>query len=67
MTAAVPARPASAGATGGSAALRAIEAIRVLAMLRRRREDGDPAFRDRCRSEVWELPLAEVQFCTPAA
>ncbi len=38
-----------------------IEGIRVLAILRRHRDDGDPAFRDRCRSECWEVPLVEVR------
>jgi ATP-dependent DNA helicase RecQ len=35
-------------------------AIRIVAMLQRRRTDGDPAYRDTCRCEVWELPLAEL-------
>ena len=30
-------------------------------MIRRRREDGDPAFRDACCSEAWEFPLVEIQ------
>jgi ATP-dependent DNA helicase RecQ len=37
-----------------------VEAIRIVAMLQRRRTDGDPAYRDTCRCEVWELPLAEL-------
>ena len=42
-----------------------IEGIRVLAILRRQRDDGDPAFRARCRSDSWEIPLAEVRVGGP--
>jgi ATP-dependent DNA helicase RecQ len=38
-----------------------IEAVKVVALLRRRREDGNPDFRERYRSEAWELPLAEIR------
>jgi ATP-dependent DNA helicase RecQ len=38
-----------------------IEAVRVVAMVRRWREDGDPAFRERCRAGIWEVPLVEVR------
>jgi ATP-dependent DNA helicase RecQ len=34
--------------------------IRVVAMLRRNREDGDPKYRDILQSETWEVPLVEV-------
>jgi ATP-dependent DNA helicase RecQ len=37
-----------------------IEAVKIVALMRRRREDGDPAFQDRCRAETWEVPLVEV-------
>jgi hypothetical protein len=37
-----------------------IEAVKIVALMRRRREDGDPAFRDHCRAETWEAPLVEV-------
>jgi len=38
-----------------------IDAVKIVALLRRRREDGDPADRGRLRSENWEPPLVEVQ------
>ena len=44
-----------------SGILARIEAIKVVALLRRRREDGGPAWRGTYRSEVWELPLVEVR------
>ena len=34
--------------------------IRVLALRRRQREDGDPRYRETCRSEVCEVPPAEI-------
>jgi len=37
-----------------------IETIRVLAMIQRYREDGDAKFRNRYRTEVWEVPMVEV-------
>jgi ATP-dependent DNA helicase RecQ len=37
-----------------------IESARILAMLRRRRTDGDPAYRDAYRCETWEYPLVEL-------
>ncbi len=33
---------------------------RVVAMVQRRRDDGDVAYRDRCRCEAWEVPLVEL-------
>ncbi len=39
-----------------------IEEIRVVAMLRRERTDEQPAFRDRCRCERWEVPLVELVY-----
>ena len=33
---------------------------RVVAMVRRRRDDGDEAYRDRYRCEAWEVPLVEL-------
>jgi ATP-dependent DNA helicase RecQ len=38
-----------------------VEGIKVIALLRRRREDGDPAYREHCRSDIWEVPLVEIQ------
>ena len=38
-----------------------VEGIKVIALLRRRREDGDPDYRDRCRSDTWEVPLVEIR------
>jgi ATP-dependent DNA helicase RecQ len=40
--------------------LTAIEHIHIVALLQRRRQDGDPAYRESYRSEVWEVPLVEV-------
>ncbi len=37
-----------------------IGAIRIVALLRRLRGGGDPAFRDLCRSPCWEVPLVEI-------
>lgn len=33
----------------------------VVALLRRRLEDGDPAYREHCRSPTWEVPLVEIR------
>ncbi len=33
---------------------------RVVAMLRRHRDDSQPEYRDRCRCEQWEVPLVEI-------
>jgi len=38
-----------------------VEAIRVAALIRRYREDGDPALRERYRVDAWEVPLVEVR------
>ena len=40
-----------------------VESVRVLAMLRRRQDDGDPGYRDACRTRQWEYPLAEILWC----
>jgi ATP-dependent DNA helicase RecQ len=40
--------------------LDSVESARVLAWLRRRSADGEPEYRDACRSEVWEYPLTEL-------
>lgn len=37
-----------------------IEQIRVLAMVRRYKEDGDISFRDRYKIDSWEVPLVEL-------
>ena len=39
-----------------------IEEVRVLALVRRERTDEQPAFRDRCRCDRWEVPLVEVVY-----
>ena len=41
--------------------LPAIETIKIVALLRRRDTDGDPAFREHSRAETWEVPLVEVR------
>lgn len=35
----------------------------VLAVLERRREDAEPAYRESCRVDRWELPIIEVVWC----
>ncbi|WP_295384581.1 RecQ family ATP-dependent DNA helicase [uncultured Thiodictyon sp.] len=45
--------------------LAAVETLRVVAWLRRRREDGEGDYRDRCRSETWEYPLVELVWRLP--
>ncbi|WP_041603324.1 RecQ family ATP-dependent DNA helicase [Thioflavicoccus mobilis] len=42
------------------ARLERIEAVRVVAMMRRRRDDGEGDFRTACRSPQWEYPLVEL-------
>lgn len=39
-----------------------VERITVLAMVQRRVEDSGEEYRDRCKSEKWEVPVAEVVF-----
>jgi ATP-dependent DNA helicase RecQ len=50
------------GATEWMPRLEQIERIRIVALLGRRREDGDPAYREQYRCEDWALPLVEVRF-----
>jgi len=38
-----------------------VETITVIALIRRRLEDGDPAYREHCRSNTWEVPLVEIR------
>ncbi len=45
--------------------LSAISEIRVVAMIWRRKEDGNRQFMARWRSLKWEIPLVEVVFTTP--
>ncbi len=40
--------------------LAAVETARVVALLRRRRTDGEAEYRDQYRTEVWEYPLVEL-------
>ena len=35
---------------------------RVVAMVRRLKGDGDPAYQARCRTDNWELPICEVVY-----
>ena len=42
--------------------LPAIERITVLAMVQRLREDCDGEYRQRCRCDQWEIPLAEIAY-----
>lgn len=37
-----------------------VEEIRVLALVERRAEDNEPAYRDRLRCDRWEVPIVEV-------
>ncbi len=50
------------GATCWRARLSDIEWVRVVAMVERRAEDNEPAYRGRLRSERWEVPLVEVAY-----
>ncbi len=45
----------------------AIEDARAVAWLRRRRDDGEGAYRDSSRSELWEYPLVELVWRTDGA
>ena len=40
--------------------LTGIDAARVVALLRRRRDDGEGDYRDTCRVDTWEYPLVEL-------
>jgi ATP-dependent DNA helicase RecQ len=40
--------------------LQRIETVRVVALMRRRRDDGEGDFRTACRSPQWEYPLVEI-------
>jgi ATP-dependent DNA helicase RecQ len=42
--------------------LPAIERITVLAMVQRLREDSDGEYKQRCRCDQWEIPLAEIAY-----
>ena len=37
-----------------------VEKVRVVAMVERRREDNEPAYRERLRCDRWEVPVVEV-------
>lgn len=39
-----------------------VERVTVIAMVERRAEDSGEEFRDRCKCEQWEIPLAEVVY-----
>ncbi len=39
-----------------------IETVRVIAMIKRYREDSEESFRARCKSEQWEIPMVEVLY-----
>jgi hypothetical protein len=41
--------------------LERIESIEVVALLRRRRADGDPSYGEHLRAETWEVPLVEIR------
>lgn len=47
--------------------LDSIETARAVAWLRRRREDGEPEYRDSRRCETWEHPLVELVWRADAA
>ncbi|MEA3273895.1 MAG: RecQ family ATP-dependent DNA helicase [Pseudomonadota bacterium] len=55
------ARLSKNGSAEWPARLRQIDAIKVVALLHRRRGDADPDFRERCRSDTWEVPLVEIR------
>lgn len=54
------ARLSREGARIWAGRVHAIREIRVLAMIRRHRDDGDARFRDRAQTETWEYPFAEA-------
>ncbi len=56
----VVARLSSAGAAAWRPRVAAVQEIRVLAMVRRYREDSEPDYRAKCRVDRWELPVCEV-------
>ncbi len=39
-----------------------VESVRVVAMVERRLEDNEPAYRERLRCERWEVPVVEVAY-----
>ncbi len=39
-----------------------VESVRVVAMVERRVEDNEPAYRERLRCERWEVPVVEVAY-----
>ena len=42
--------------------LHLVKEVRVIAIVRRYRDDiTDPAFKERCKGETWEVPV--VEFC----
>ncbi|WP_295587072.1 RecQ family ATP-dependent DNA helicase [uncultured Lamprocystis sp.] len=40
--------------------LPAVETARIIALMRRRRDDGEGEYRDTCRVETWEYPLVDL-------
>lgn len=42
--------------------LASIKTIRVIALPQRRREDDDPEYQGRCRTDRWEYPLVEIVY-----
>jgi len=39
-----------------------VEEVRIVGILRRQRSDERPEYRDRCRCDAWEVPLAELVY-----
>ncbi|MGZ8237933.1 MAG: RecQ family ATP-dependent DNA helicase [Methylobacter sp.] len=39
-----------------------IESIRVIAMIKRYRDDSEESYRSRCKVEQWEIPMVELQY-----
>lgn len=37
-----------------------VQEFRVLAMVRREKDQGDPAYRGRIRTDCWEYPIGEL-------
>ncbi|MCP3958701.1 MAG: RecQ family ATP-dependent DNA helicase [bacterium] len=52
----------AAGAERWRWRLDVVEWVRVLAMIERRMEDNEPAYRERLRCERWEVPVVEVAY-----
>ena len=42
--------------------LERIETVRVIAMIKRYRDDSEESYRSRCKVEEWEIPMVELVY-----